>query len=161
MVDQAQVVPGRGATQHGDSPQRAVARNTAEFLHDVVTLVELQASLLKIDTRQCLAGLVMPAIALAVGAMLLLSCLPILLASIALLLVETLDWTLAQAFFCALGIGLLVGGIACLAGAMFIRRSFQHFERSRSELVQNVTWIKQVLKKLGTSPKAAERWNGH
>jgi hypothetical protein len=161
MVDQAQVEPGRGATQRGDSPQRAVARNTAEFLHDVLTLVELQASLLKIDVRQCLAGLVVPGVALIVGAMLLLSCLPILLASVALLLVETLEWTYAQAFFCSLGIGLLLGGIACLAGAVFVRRSFQHFERSRSEFVQNLSWIKHVLKRLGTSPKSPERWNGH
>jgi hypothetical protein len=127
----------------------------------VVTLVELQASLLKIDIRQCLAGLIVPGIALVGGAMLLLSCLPILLASIALLLVETLEWSHAQAFFCALGIGLLLGGIACLVGAIFIRRSFQHFERSRSEFAQNVSWIKQVLKRLGNISKAPERWNGH
>jgi protein-S-isoprenylcysteine O-methyltransferase Ste14 len=160
MVDQAQVENRGGA----DSPPRAVARNAAEFLHDVVTLVELQASLLKIDIRQSLGRLVMPIIALVVGAIVLLSCVPILLASVALLLVETLEWTYAQAFFCSLGIGLVLGGIACLAGVWFIRRSFDPLARSRTEFVQNFTWVKQMLKRLGTMTRtpvvAAERWNG-
>jgi hypothetical protein len=160
MVDQAQVEPRREPTP-GDSPQRAVARNAAEFVHDVVTLVELQASLLKIDLSQCLAGLIVPGAVLVVGAILVLSCVPILLASVALLLVETLDWSYAQAFFCSLGGGLLVGGIACLAGAVYIRRSFRQLERSRTEFIQNFNWIKQVLRRLGTSPRSPERWNGH
>ena len=160
MVDQTQVIPGRGATQRGDSPQRAVARNTAEFLHDVVTLVELQASLLKLDLKQTLTGMIVPGVIAIVGAILLFSCVPILLASVALLLVETLQWSYAQAFFCSLGIGLLVGGLACLVGAWYVRRSLEKLERSRSEFVHNVSWIKQVLKRLGSSPPSAARWNG-
>jgi hypothetical protein len=159
MVDQAHVT----TCERADSPPRAVARNTAEFLHDVVTLVELQGSLLKIDVKQTLTGMIVPGVIAIVGALLLLSCMPILLASIALLLVETLEWTYAQAFFCALGIGLVVGGIACLAGAWYVRQSFSQLQRSKTEFVQNVSWIKQVLKRLGTSPSAspaAARWNG-
>jgi hypothetical protein len=160
MVDQAHVT----TCERADSPPRAVARNTAEFLHDVVTLVELQGSLLKIDIKQTLTGMIVPGVVAVAGAILLLSCMPILLASIALLLVETLEWTYAQAFFCALGIGLVVGGIACLAGAWYVRRSFDKLERSKSEFVHNVSWIKQVLKRLGTSPSTspgtAARWNG-
>ena len=121
---------------------------------------QLQASLLKIDLKQTLTGMIVPSVVAIAGAIVLLSCVPILLASVALLLVETLEWSYAQAFFCSLGFGLLIGGLACLAGAWFVRRSLEKLERSKSEFVHNVTWIKQVLKRLGSSPQSAARWNG-
>jgi hypothetical protein len=127
----------------------------------VLTLVELQTGLLKLDVKQCLKGLLVPAIALAAGAVLILSCLPILLAAVALLMVELFAWSLPQAFFFAVGCGLVLGGGACLGGAFAIRRSLAPLERSRSELVCNLTWIKQVLQRLGTPPRATSRWNGH
>jgi hypothetical protein len=158
MVDQAQITPaGRS-----DSPPRAVARNTAEFVHDVVSLVELQTSLLKIDVQQCLAKMVVPGAVAAVGAVLVLSCMPILLASVALLMVELAGWTHAQAFFFALGCGLVIGGGACLWAAWRLRSSFNDLARSREEFSQNVAWVKQVLKRLGTASHSSNgRWNGH
>jgi hypothetical protein len=156
MVDQAKVTPSQS-----DSPSRAFARNSAEFVHDVITLGELQLSLLKLDVSQVAARMVVPAAALLVGAVIVLSCMPILLAAVALGLVQWLDWTLPQAFFFAMGCGLIVGGAACMYGVFALRRSISVLERSRHELVQNVGWIKQVLKRLGAPRPPVERWNGH
>jgi hypothetical protein len=157
MVDQAPIAKPAGS----DSPPRAVARNAAEFVHDVVTLVELQTGLLKIDFQQTLARLTVPAIVLAMGAVVVLSCLPILLASVALLMVELAGWTHAQAFFFAVGCGLVLGGGASFWAAWRLRTSFDRLQRSRDEFAQNVAWVKQVLKRLGTASHSPERWNGH
>ena len=157
MVDQAPVV----TAARSDSPPRAVARNTAEFVHDVVTLVELQASLLKVDVQQCLARMIVPGVVLAIGAVLVLSCMPILLAGVALLMVELFGWSHAQGFFFALGCGLLIGGGAALWAVWRLKNSFADLKRSRDEFSQNVAWVKQVLKRLGTMSSSNGRWNGH
>jgi hypothetical protein len=156
MVDQAKVT-----SDPAISPTRAFARNTAEFVHDVVTLGELQVSLLKLDVAQMAGRIVVPAIVLAVGAVIVLSCMPILLAAVALTMVEVWNWSLPQAFFFALGCGLLLGGVASLYGVVAIRRSIAVLERSRNELAQNVSWIKQVLKRLGAPRSSPERFNGN
>jgi ABC-type enterochelin transport system permease subunit len=156
MVDQAKVT-----SDPATSPTRAFARNTAEFVHDVVTLGELQVSLLKLDVAQMAGRLVVPAIVLAVGAVIVLSCVPILLAALALTMVEVWRWSLPQAFFFALGCGLLLGGVACLSRVFAIRHRVAVLERSRNELVQNVSWIKQVLKRLGAPHPSPERFNGN
>ena len=49
MVDQAEMKPTNG---HTELPPRAVAREPAEFLHDLTILAELQAKLLVVDCRQ-------------------------------------------------------------------------------------------------------------
>jgi len=49
MVDQAQVTP---AEDRSELPPRAVARGTAEFLHDVMTLAELQGKLALVDVLE-------------------------------------------------------------------------------------------------------------
>jgi hypothetical protein len=158
MVDQTQVT----SADRSDSPPRAVARNSAEFVHDVVTLVELQTSLLKVDLQQCLARLIVPGVVVVAGAVIVLSCIPILLAAVGLLMVELFGWSHAQGFFFALGCGLLIGGAASLWAVWRLRSSFDALKRSRDEFLQNVAWVKQVLKRLGTvSPSSNGRWNGH
>ena len=46
MVDQAQITAAEKTESNGrELPPRTVARNTAEFLHDIATLAELQGKL--------------------------------------------------------------------------------------------------------------------
>jgi hypothetical protein len=102
MVDQTQVTP---TTERTELPPRAVARGTAEFLHDVTTLAELQGKLVALDLRQGLAKLITPFAALLAGIAVGLGCVPIALAALALTLKETTSLTYAASF----GISLLVG----------------------------------------------------
>ena len=57
MVDQAQVTATNG---RNELPPQAVARGASEFMHDVVTLAELQGKLVVIDFRDGMAKLITP-----------------------------------------------------------------------------------------------------
>src|SRR5437762_2582547 len=93
MVDQAQVTQQQPATPlptgpdgRAELPPRAVARSTAEFLHDVATLAELQGKLTLVDLREGLAKLILPTALVLIGAAVGLGCVPIALAALALTL---------------------------------------------------------------------------
>jgi hypothetical protein len=146
MVDQAQV---SGTNGSGESAPRMVARNFAEFLHDVMTLGELQLQLAKLDFKQCLGKLVVPAVAVLFGVILLLSCLPIALVCIAFAFNEFAELSLTVSFLLALAIGLVVGALVALAGAWYFRKGLGVLRRSQEEFMQNIRWIKTVLKRLG------------
>lgn len=146
MVDQAKVTAGNGAPR---SPTRAVAHNLAELAHDAIELAELQVQLLRCDLRQCLASLVVPAVVLLGAAVVLLSCVPLALVCIALFLAEGTVLTLPQAFLLTLGGALVLGGIAALGAAWFLRRGFHVLQRSMTEFQQNVQWIKRMFQRLG------------
>jgi hypothetical protein len=145
MVDQTKVNTSNGY----ETPPRAVARSTAEFLHDILTLAELQGRLLVLDGQSELRKLIFPLVILVTGAVVCLSCLPIALAALALLLVEAAEFTLAQAFGIALLVGLALGGVLVMGGVFYLRSGWTLFERSRTEWQRNVQWAKDVLRRAG------------
>jgi hypothetical protein len=151
MVDQAQVTDGNGAAEH-----RGVAHNMAELLHDSLTLGELQLKLLKCDFDACLARIVWPSVFLLTAVVLLASCVPIALVTIALVLNETTALSAAQSFAITLGCGLLLGGVVGLVSAWFLRRCFATFRRSQAELEQNLRWIKRMFQRLGRAGSRRE-----
>jgi len=145
MVDQTKVNTSNGC----ETPPQAVARSTAEFLHDILTLGELQARLLVLDGKTDLKRLIFPFVVLATGAVICLSCVPVALAALALVLVEAAEFTHAQAFGIALLVGLGLGGILVLGAAFYLRSGWTLFERSRIEWQRNVQWAKDVLRRAG------------
>src|SRR6476619_1552907 len=66
MLDQTEVKPTNG---HTELPPRAMARSTAELLHDMVTLAELQGKLALLDLREGFAKLLAPVALVAVAGM--------------------------------------------------------------------------------------------
>lgn len=149
MVDQAKI---EGNGHSGESPTRAVARGTGEFLQDVFTLSELQAKLLLVDLRQALDNLLWSAIAVAIGGALGLACLPVALVTIALTIVETTRLSHAQAFGATLAAALLIAALLAGFGVWRLRRSGDVLNRSISEWRQNVKWVKDALRRLGSNP---------
>lgn len=144
MVDQAQVnSPGRQSA----APIQA-ARGTADLLHDMLTLAELQWQLFALDGRQYVRGLLWPAVWLACGTALALSCLPLALVVLALALVETTSLSIAQAFGVALavGFGLALGLIGSVV--WFVRRRLVFLQRSKSQWQQNLRWLKDMLQRV-------------
>jgi Na+/melibiose symporter-like transporter len=114
----------------------------------MVSLAELQSQLLSLDTKEALRTMVPSLLGLITGGVLILSCLPITLFSVALLLVETTDLSHAQAFFITLLVGLVVGVGSCYWAYFALRNSFQPFQRSQAEWRSNVVWFKNVLKRV-------------
>lgn len=147
MVAQTQVKPTNGST----SAPLAVARNTGELLSDALTLAELQARLLVIDVETDLKRLITPAILLAAGAVMALSCLPIVLVTIALGLIAGAGLQPWLAFLASVGIGLVLAAILVAAGVWFLRNKLTFLARSRTEWQQNVRWFKSVARRLGQS----------
>src|SRR5262245_58935380 len=112
MVDQAQVTAPVNTEANGrELPPRAVARNTAELLHDVATLAELQGKLVLIDCREGTAKLLVELMMIAIGGIIGLGCVPIALATLALAIAANTTLSLPVSFGLALGTGLL---LACI-----------------------------------------------
>jgi hypothetical protein len=148
MVDQAQITPTQERTE---LPPRAVARSTAEFLHDVATLAELQGTLVMIDLREGLAKLITPAIALCVGIVVGLGSVPIALAALAITIQETTSLSLAACFGISLLVGLVLTLLLTIPALILLKRGVRMFDRSLYELGRNTKWVKDTVKRFGQS----------
>jgi hypothetical protein len=146
MVDQAQVTPTNGRTE---LPPREVARSTADFLHDVATLAELQGKLAMVDLREGAQKLLFPIGLLGVGAAMALGCVPIALMAIAYTLEATTTLPLAACFGISLAIGLVLAVIVIVAAISALKSNIRIFDRSLAEWRCNSQWVKETLKRLG------------
>jgi hypothetical protein len=165
MVDQTKL-NGNGTSAHrnspaGDeteslSPSGAVAQSSAEFLHDLVTLAELQVQLVALDGKQGLTRLVTPVAGVLFGAILALGCVPVALATIALVLTETTDLSPARSFAIVVGVGGVVALLLIAGCAWLLKRSLKMFSRSQREWQQNIRWFKETLRRLRSKPTAAQ-----
>lgn len=140
-----------GSTQF---PPRKVARNLGEFVHDVVTLAELQADLLKVDARKSAKQVISPAILLAAAACIAIGCVPVALTALAYGLIE-LGLAHWLGFLIATICGLAIAGGVGLFGWRRFKSIGSAFKPSKEEFTRNVHWVKGVLKNSETS--GAER----
>jgi len=151
MVDQAQVTKNG----HSELPPQAVARGSAEFLHDVTTLAELQGKLVLIDFREGMAKLLMPVILLCTGAVIGLGSVPIALATLALVIKATTTLNYASCFGISLAVGLVLAAILILSAWGSIKGGLKMFDRSLHEWGRNRQWVKDTLKRLSRS---SQQW---
>jgi uncharacterized membrane protein len=153
MVDQTQVKDEKPTNGRGESPPRAVARSTGEFLYDVTTLAELQGKLLLVDCQAGLRKLLVPIVAMVIGLVVAIGCVPVALAALALTLVETTELTLAASLGIALLVGLLVAAILTIGAYFYLRSGFSFLDRSYYEWQRNVAWAKDMMKRLSQISK--------
>lgn len=147
MVDQTTMNPNSPARNgKRSSPQRVMARNMRELAHDAVVLGELQAELLKLDAEDWSRGLVLPSVALAATLGIALGTVPVFLQVIAYGLIEGADWSAWLSYLVAGLTGLGAAALLGFIGWKRLRSSFRTFQRSRDELRQNITWLKNVLR---------------
>jgi hypothetical protein len=132
---------------------RAVVENLGEFVHDVMTLSELQAKLLVADLKDFRSGAIMPAGLMALAAIVALGSVPVLLMGIAWMLVDYNVLSTGWAFLAATAIGLIAATVLGGVGWLLFRRQLSALERSQVELERNITWIKSVLKHSGRTTR--------
>ena len=143
-----------------ETAARAVARNTGEFLHDLVTLAELQIRLLFIDGQEGAAKFVWPVVTIAVGLIVACAALPVGLIAFALMLTEMARFTPAQAAGISAAAGLALGAVVAGIGYLALRSpKSAPFERSSREWRQNMRWIKDALQKSVREP--SRNLSGH
>lgn len=128
------------------SPRQEIRLGVRHLARDIVTLLELQSQLLKVDLRNWLKGSLAPGVViLATAGLLAIASLPLLLFSLAYYVAGSTELGLAASLLIVGGGGLLIALVAMLAGWAAIRRGGVAFERFQVELSQNVAWLKQVL----------------
>jgi hypothetical protein len=132
---------------------RAVVENLSDFLHDVVTLSELQAKLFVADLKDFRSGATMPAALLGAAAVVALGTVPVLLMAIAWLLIDYDVLRPGWAFLAAAGVGLALAALLGGVGWYAFRRRLAVLERSQIELERNITWFKSVLKHSGRTTR--------
>jgi hypothetical protein len=153
MVDQAQITAAHEPESDGrELPPRAVARSTAEFLHDVATLAELQGKLVLIDFREGTARLLVEMMMIAIGAAIGLGCVPIALAMLALIIAENTTLSLPVSFAIALVTGLILACVLAIPACLAVKSNIHIFDRSLAEWRRNRQWAKETLRRLAKSP---------
>lgn len=148
MVDQTTV---RTQTNGAETPPQGVARSSIEFVHDLITLGELQAKLVMVDVKQGVQHLAIWAGVLIIGGFLALACFPLCITAIALWIAEAWNLSIAQAFGLSVFLGLLIAAGMIAAAVYGLRKHANFLERSWTEWRQNVRWVKETLRRLSTS----------
>jgi len=151
MVDQAQVTADDAQSNGRELPPRAVARSTAEFLHDMTTLAELQGKLVLVDFREGTAKLLIEVMMIAVGGIIGLGCVPIALATLALVIAANTTLSLPISFAIALVTGLVLAGILAIPACIAVKSNIRIFDRSLAEWRRNRQWAKETLLRLAQS----------
>jgi uncharacterized membrane protein YqjE len=149
MVDQTKMSGsnGRGSRPSTLSSTRSAARNMARLLHDMVTLGQLQLRLFVLDCRQLRSKLGTAVIAVAVGLVLVLSCVPVALAGIVLLFRDVAGFSRLGAVWTTFALTVIVGAMCVGCGIWWLRTASNFFESSRVEFTQNIERFKEMLRR--------------
>jgi Putative Actinobacterial Holin-X, holin superfamily III len=147
MVDQTKMngPNGRGGQQSTVNGTRSAARNVAHLMHDAVTLAELQFQLFLLDCRQLPSKVGSLLIAIAVGGILALACVPVALAGIVLLLRDVAGLTRLVAVWTTFGLTVVLAAICIGCGVWWLRKATNFFESTRVEWTQNIERLKEML----------------
>jgi len=133
----------------GESPN--VATSFAELSHDVIELAELQAKLLAYDVQKTSQNAKIAIALCLIGVCVLLGCIPVVLITIAEVLIATTDLSAAPSYAIATLIGLAVAGGTLAYGLIRFKKGVVALDRSREELHRNIGWLKSTLRNRGQS----------
>ena len=132
-----------------EGPLRSVARNTSEFAEDVLTLAELQARLLTLETKEWalshsrLVMLATAAVAVGIGLV------PMAFLTFAAALNEVTTLSHAQSLGLALVLGIALNGGLLLGIFLEFKKKKSSFTRSSREWDANFRWIRNMLRRQG------------
>ncbi|AGA25401.1 phage holin family protein [Singulisphaera acidiphila] len=117
----------------------------AGFGNDVATLAELQLKLAALDFKETAGRALIPLALVVVGLVVILGSVPVAIGGVSLLIAQvlgiSLGWALLLTAITILGLAALV---VVIAGRK-LGASLEGFQRSRDELIRNVSWIRTVL----------------
>lgn len=132
-------------TPPSDQDSNPLAGGVRKFTYDVISLAELQGHLFLEDLRASRVRLMRSALLLGVAPVAGLAGLIVLLLGGGRLIAESFDWN-TSVVHVVLALVAIVGGSVCgRFGWKALERSVSVFSRSRDELGDNMTWLKQVL----------------
>jgi uncharacterized membrane protein YqjE len=134
------------------SAGKAVRRNVAGLIEDVVELAELQVQLVSVDVREATSQATRPILAVLAGVSLALGAIPVLLLSIGWMLVHRAGLPEDAAFALTSVAGFLIAGALAWLGWRNLNSTLTVLSRSKSELTENIRWIKDALTNRDAAP---------
>lgn len=129
------------------NPVAGVASSIADLAGDVVELAELNVRLVKADAREAGQRVIRPILLLMISLAMMIACLPVIGFGLASAVAVSFDWSL---WLSQLLVGLLMAALAiamCLGSLSRIKSAASPFQRSSTELANNVDWFKSVIKR--------------
>ncbi len=155
MVDQASIGSTWSPPENGKQQSAAagVREGVGEMLHDIVTLTELQSQLFMVDARESATKAQTPLVLAVVGSVFALGAVPVLLVSLAEALVLFFEWERAVAYLVSGATGAILGGILLGIAWAKVSRVVEVFTRSKTELHENIRWIKYALTRGSRPPR--------
>lgn len=160
MVDQTKMNGANGRGQSVTGNTRSAARNVAHLLHDAVTLAELQFRLFLLDCQQLRTKLGTSLVAISIGLVLALSCVPVALAGIAFLLHDVAGLSRLAAVWITFALTLVVGAVCIGLGVWWLKNATNVFESSRVEWTQNMERLKEMLRRSSHPTQTARDFEG-
>ena len=139
----------KALTLFGIEVPDSLTGSLTELGHDVMTLAELQAKLAKADMQVSTRQAKVPAVGLVVGLVVLVSCVPVALVGLALLLVHFTRLEAYGAFLAVAGGAAVIFGLATWLCLRKLTTCFGAFERSKQEMTRNINWITHVISQGG------------
>jgi hypothetical protein len=144
MAGETTMITNGKPTANGVKEPNVVA-SVSSLAHDVVELAELHAKLLTLDANAAWTRMRTGLVMLVIGACVLLGCVPVVLLAAAEALVEYGDWSRAVAQGVAGVAGLAAVTVLFLMARQRLTKILGSFQRSREELNENLTWLKDKL----------------
>lgn len=139
--------------RHVEPPPAAVGENIANLAQEMLTLGELQVKLLLMDLKSSRDRALTPSAILIGGSCFLLGTTPVLLLAIADILSQSLGWDLPLARFAVAGVSFCISIAAMSWAAKALVGASQSLSRSRSEFLENLSWIKNVIRQSTSSTR--------
>lgn len=134
-----------GASRGGPGLGSVFGGRASGFVKDVSTLVELQAELAALDSREAARKATAPMALLVSGLAMLVGSLPVALLGAAWLLASALGIHRGWAMLLTASAAMLLAAISAAFGVSGIRASLATFRRSREEWTRNLAWARRTL----------------
>jgi len=143
------------ATMNGQRPVEesvaGVGENVAGLAHDLLSLADLQLKLLVLDVQESSARALTPAAMLLGGACLALGGMPVLLLGLGGMLAMWTSWPAPVAYLIVAVAAMVIGAVLVWLSATRLQKAFEVLGRSRTELNDNIAWIKKVIQQTSFS----------
>jgi uncharacterized membrane protein YqjE len=132
-------------TESQNRTEKSVGVDVGKLLHRLLNLIDLQTELFKVDARDGFRSLAPPAILIGGGVVAAFGGIFVLLLTVAALLNQWAEWSTTVSLFTAGVLGLLFAAGSILLGWQLTRKALSTFDRSKTELRNNLEWLKTTL----------------
>jgi hypothetical protein len=135
----------------GLSPIGGLLASSSDVALDIIEVGELQVRLARIDAKSASTQSIAAFALIAGGTAIIVACLPLVAIALANVLSDLLEWEL---WITQLVIGLIstcIGLMLTMFGTLRLWYAISAFERTSTELTNNMSWLKQLVRGLKSS----------